>query len=353
MLRKGQSVNSFKQKTGVVLSGGGAKGAYEAGALKSIVKKAKSIQVMTGASIGAINAAIFAWEYQRTGDLIKATDLLQRTWLELGDLFEINIWRIIGHAILSQLYTGSPLNFPSLVDNKKIKTKLKELIPENIKISDIECLDLAINATSLSKGKTVSFTRDNDAYLLEAVLASSSLPLIFESQRIENNFYVDGGVFNNTPLKDALEAGATEVIVVELKPEDTELYMETIQDSSDFTGVYKVGTRLVELIMDKTMYEDLKQAKRINEIIDVIFALQAAGEHKLVRRLKESIGYEKHGKIKRHINFYEIAPSKRLDPPGTMGFANKKAIRAIMELGAKDAERKLAHVTFHERRRVS
>ncbi len=346
-------MRTYQHRVGVVLSGGGAKGAYEAGALQAIVKKAGNIQVMTGSSIGAINAAIFACEYQRSGDMVKAAELVRKTWLELDDVFEISILRIIGQAILSQIYTGSPFNFPSLVDNSKIKAKLRELIPPAMKISDIDCLDLAINATSLSSGKTVSFTRDNDAYLLEAVLASSAIPLILASQFIKEDYYVDGGVFNNTPLRDALAAGASEIIVVELKPISTALYMETIRDSADFTGVYKIGTRLVELIMDKIMYEDLKQAKRINEIIDIIFALQAAGEHKLVRRLKESIGYEKGDKIKRRVNFYEIAPSKRLDPPGTMGFADKEAIEAVMELGERDAKRQLAKASFGSKKRVS
>jgi len=74
-------MNKNKRKVAVVLSGGGAKGAYEAGALSSIVKKTPAIHVLTGASIGAINAAVFAWEYEQTGDPLQAANKLQSIWL--------------------------------------------------------------------------------------------------------------------------------------------------------------------------------------------------------------------------------------------------------------------------------
>lgn len=332
-----------KQKIAVVLSGGGAKGAYEAGALAAIVRKTKAIHVITGASIGAINAAVFAWEYEKTGDMIYAAEKVKTAWSELDNLFRFSFWRIAGQSIYSFIRTGSPLNFPSLVSNKQIKAKLKELIPTDVKISDLKRIELAINATCLTEGKTVSFTRDNDAYLYEAVLASSCIPLIFKTCSIDDGFYVDGGVFNNTPLRDAIAAQATDIFVVELKPKTKDLYLETIPTSENYNSVYQVGSRMVELITDKIMYEDLKNARKINDIIDVIMALQASGTNTaLVRKLKNSIGYAKNGKIKRHVNFYEIAPSKRLDPPGTLGFDQKGALLDIMRLGNEDARKQLA-----------
>ena len=148
-----------KRKVAVVLSGGGAKGAYEAGALSTIVRRTQDIHVMTGASIGAINAAVFALEYERTGDMISAAETVKSIWSELDGLFKFSFLRIIGEVLRSYLTTRSPVNFPSLVDNTKIQNKLKELIPDDVKISDIKRIELAINATCLTEGKTVSFTR--------------------------------------------------------------------------------------------------------------------------------------------------------------------------------------------------
>lgn len=343
-----------KRKVAVVLSGGGAKGAYEAGALSSIVKKTQAIHVLTGASIGAINAAVFAWEYEQSGDLHQAANVVKSTWLDLGELFEFSLWRILGAAFVSYLKTGSPVNFSAFVDNSKIQEKIKELIPEQLRISDLKKIELAINATCLTTGKTVSFTRDNDAYLGEAVLASSSLPLIFPTQKIKESYYIDGGVFNNTPLRDAIVAQATDIFVVELKPKTKELYLKTIWDQSDFTSVFQVGSRLMELITDKIMYEDLKNARKVNEIIAVINALETAGRNsEVVERLKKSIGYKKDGKVKRHVNLHEIAPTKRLDPPGTLGFDKKDAIKAIIRLGELDTDKQLGEVLIQWEKEVS
>lgn len=343
-----------KKKTAVVLSGGGAKGAYEAGALLTIAQKLPEIHVMSGASIGAINAAVFAWEYEQTGDLIKASEKLRSTWKELDDLFEVNFLRIALQALCSYFRTRSPLNFSALVSNKKIKKKLDELIPKDLKISDFTRIELLINATSLTEGKSISFNRKNDANLHEAVLASSCLPLIFESQLIKGNFYVDGGVFNNTPLRDALEVGSTDVYVIELKPMSKDLYLETIQDPTDFRSIKNVGSRMIELITDKIMYEDLKNAKRINDIIEVIQTLEHSGANRrIIENLKKSIGYEKGSKLKRHVRFHEIAPTERLEPPGTLGFKDKEALERIIRLGEEDAENQLRDLTRGRRKRVS
>lgn len=343
-----------ERKVAVVLSGGGAKGAYEAGALSSIVRRTQEIHVMTGASIGAINAAVFAWEYEKTGDMLHAAKTVKATWAELGNLFTISGWRIAGQMVRSVVRTRSPFRFPSLVDNTRIRRRLQELIPEHVKISDINRIELAINATCLTTGRTISFTRNNDAYLYDAVLASSSIPLVFDARLIEGGYYVDGGVFNNTPLRDAIEAQATDVFVVELKPKTKGLYLEEIQTPVRFDNVYEVGSRLLELIADKIMYEDLKNARKVNEIIDVILALEATGgDRRVIENLKKSIGYEKNGRVKRHINFYEIAPSKRLEPPGTLGFDNKDAIAEIIRLGEYDTEEQLADVLIKWAKKVS
>lgn len=343
-----------QNKMAVVLSGGGAKGAYEAGALTTIVNIFPKIHVISGASIGAINAAVFAWEYEQSGDMVKAAEKVRLTWEDLDSLFEINFFGIARQALYSYLRTRSLLNFPALVEKRKIEKKVDELIPKDLRISDLKKIELTINATSLTEGKTVSFTRKNDTYVKDAVLASSCLPLIFESQFIEGNFYVDGGVFNNTPLRDALESGATNICVVELKPLEKDIYMDTIHDKCEFRSIKRVGGRMIELITDKIMYEDLKNAQRINDIIDVIQALERSGGNKrIIENLKRAIGYQKGSKLKRRVKIHEIAPSRRLDPPGTLGFDDQEALKEIMLLGEKDAETQLGALSRNFRKIVS
>ena len=186
-------MNRIKRKVGVVLSGGGAKGAYEAGALCSIVKKIPQIHVVTGASIGAINGAVFALEYEKTGDIVGAAETVKSLWSDLGSLFRISPWHIVLNMFVSYFKTRSPLRFPALIDSTGIENKLEELIPRNIRISDLSRIELAINATCLTSGQTVSFTRENDVFLYDAVLASSSIPIAFASRFMNGAYYVDGG----------------------------------------------------------------------------------------------------------------------------------------------------------------
>lgn len=334
-----------EMKVAVVLSGGGAKGAYAAGALGAIARKTREIHIMTGASIGALNAAIFAWHYEKTGDLLAAADAVKLAWLDGGEFLRVSFWRIAIQILSSYFRTGSPLNFSSLLDANQVKRRIQQLIPAELKISDLTRIELAINATCLTEGKTVSFTRQNDAYLWQAVLASCSIPLLFETQRFNDGFYIDGGLFNNTPLRDALVAQATDVFVVELKPKAKEIYLQAIQDISPYTNLPQVGGRMVELISDKIMYEDLKKARKINEIIDIIHFLEAGGAHpRIVTGLKKSIGYQKNGKIKRRVNFYEIAPSTRLEPPGTLGFKQTDVLQELILLGELEAKEQLQGV---------
>lgn len=131
--------------------------------------------------------------------------------------------------------------------------------------------------------------------------------------------------------------------MVELKPKTKELYLETIPADENYNSIYQIGSRMIELITDKIMYEDLKNTRKINDIIDVIMALEVTDTNLgLVRKLKKSIGYDKNGKIKRHVSFYEIAPSKRLDPPGTLGFDQKEVLQDIIRLGKEDAREQLS-----------
>lgn len=342
-------------KLALVLSGGGAKGAYEAGALSTIAKQSADIKIVTGASIGAINAAIFACTYEETGDQRQAAEKVKDLWLDIGPLFRFHTGVVILKLLLSALRNWSLsvpalFSFDSLVSTHVIRQKVDELIPD-IKISQLERIDLSINGTNLTTGRTVSFNRKNDANIRDAVMASSCLPILFPPVQINGESYVDGGVFNNTPLKDALVLGATRAIIVALKPKDSDVYRSEIVDEESYESVFNVSTRLVELILDKIMYEDLKNARRTNAIISVIRQMEAQVPSEVLERLKEAIAYHKFDRIKREtrtkreVELVDIAPSGRLDPPGTLGFDDAASIRRLIEMGERDAEEQMPDVS--------
>lgn len=337
-----------ERKVAVVLSGGGAKGAYEAGALKAIVRFTDRIDVVSGASIGAINAAVFAHAYEETGDLEKAAAAVADAWRRIESPFKVSLFGTICKLLWNWLrhFSFSPahlLSFASVADNAKIIATIASLLPEK-KISELKRIELAINATDLTHGRTVTFCRENDLSLREAVLASSCIPVLFPSRRIGDSYYVDGGIFNNTPLKDVLVRGATDVFIVALKPSDSQQYFREIEDHKPFDTVFGVSSRLMELVLDKIMYEDLKTARRLNEIVASIEAFEEADpDSPALRRLKDAIKYDVEGRrMKAVVNFYEVAPARRLEPPGTLGFDQRDAIEEIMRQGEEDAAAVLA-----------
>ena len=219
---------------------------------------------------------------------------------------------------------------------------VNKILPD-IKIKDLKHIDLAITATDLNRGSSVSFNRYNDCSLRDAVLASICLPALFPTKKIYDTYFVDGGIFNNTPLRDALMLGSKNIIVVELKPKEKETYLREIQTNKKYKNVYDVTLRLLELALDRMMYEDVKKAKKLNKIIRCIRKLEKLkAEPELIQELKESINYEKNNRIKSIVRINEIAPSKRLEPPGTLGFDDIESIRKTMDLGKKDALTQLA-----------
>lgn len=330
-----------EKKLAVVLSGGGAKGAYEAGALQIIAQEAAKIHILTGASIGAINAAAFAVEYERSRDLVKAAAYVRQAWLEIEPLFQLSIWYVLRQMIHARFTKGSFRNIPAITANEQIIATINQYLPD-IRISELTAIDLHINATNLNTGKTETFNRKHDASLREAVLASSCIPLLFATRQYNQSYYIDGGLFNNTPLRDAIVAGATDIIVVELKPADTQCYLETIQDDRGYESAWHVGARLMELVLDTIMYEDVKHARQLNKIIAVIRRLESLGDDSpALQQLKDAIRYERNGRVKKEINICEIAPNDRLEPPGTLGFHNRQAILDIMKQGEADAKEQL------------
>lgn len=175
----------FQDKTwGLVLSGGGGKGAYEVGAMKALIEAGVKINAVSGSSVGALNAALLA-----TYD-IKSI---------------IEIWYGIRPEIaLSQ-------------DNLE-KLIWANAIPWLIRKSRIPCY---VNAYNIQTGKNDDFYLNN--YRGEAVvkilLASAAMPIIYPPVSFNDTLYWDGGLLENTPIDILYRKGYRNIIVIYLNPE--------------------------------------------------------------------------------------------------------------------------------------
>lgn len=176
--------NPGDKKVGLVLSGGGAKGAAEIGALKVIDQKGIKIDYISGTSIGAIMGALYAAGYTPT---------------ELEEFFG-GISKDQGK---NSLYIRTILS--NLLEAKGVSTFDDLKIPFRCVVADTKELKEVV----LSEGS-----------VLDAVMASSAIPYIYSNVEIDDHIYVDGGFYNNLPVDVVKEMGAEYTIVVDLRQND-------------------------------------------------------------------------------------------------------------------------------------
>ena len=192
-------------KIGLVLSGGGGKGAYELGVWKALkeLQIDKYIDVFSGTSIGAFNAILFAQ------DDLKAAEAL---WNEVTmdkivpisklDLLRKGIGLLIGAKNIN--FAKKYLN-QHMYEGVVSKDGAKEIINKYLDIERIKKNNkICYAACTELPDFTVKYFRVNDyseELGKEIIIASASLPLIYEATDVLGEKYIDGGIADNTPIQ--------------------------------------------------------------------------------------------------------------------------------------------------------
>ncbi len=232
-------------KTGLVLTGGGARGAYQAGALRAATEIAAKIgipqpfPIITGNSAGAINGAYLA-SYAK--NMPAAAKRLELMWANLtcDYIFRADLFSLLKIGLLwaYELTTGS------LSGRKKSRAFLNteplyELITRGISFSKIQrYIDdklihaFAITAVNYGSGASRTFfdghtevqewvrTRRKGVrtrLTVDHIMASTAIPLLFPPVKVEENFYGDGSLRNYRPLSPAIHLGADKLFVVAVR----------------------------------------------------------------------------------------------------------------------------------------
>ena len=186
-----------QKRTAFVLAGGGSLGAVQVGMLKSLVNHAIIPDFVVGASVGAINSAYFAGNPTAEG-----IATLEKIWLQIRqkDVFPLSLRSAVTSVMLRRNY---------LVEPNALAHLISTLLPfKNLEDSALPC---HVIATDIYNGYGILLS-EGDAH--KAVLASASIPSVFPAVRYDDRFLVDGGIANNTPISNAVELGATRVIVL-------------------------------------------------------------------------------------------------------------------------------------------
>lgn len=285
-------------KTALVLSGGGARGAFQFMAEKyAREEKGYKWDLIAGVSIGAINGVMLAMKkHQRMEELWKT---LTRDQVMTG---ELNVW-----AILRILFGAK-----SIYGNEPTW----KMIQEEVDLESIE-IDLRIGVVSLPTGEYIRFTKDNPGFT-KAVLASTAIPIVWAPVDIsaEHTSMVDGGVRNISPLGDVIDSDPDEIVVINCSPR------QPPKAAGPLRNVLEIGKHTLEIAMNEIFITDVGEFIRINRNV------QEAAEKGVTLHNEEGKPYK----------FYE---SKIIDPveplDDTLDFS-REALDRSMEAGWKRAQ---------------
>lgn len=282
---------------GMNLTGGGARGAYQAGVLLGFAEildelgmrgDKNPIKIWSGTSAGAINSCFLA---AHSEDIKKGAEQLAALWkgLEPGRIYETGLVSVSSNsARWVRDLTFGPLfkrkKAQHLLDTAPLYTLLKDHLPwhrigDNIADGIID--SVTCSAYCYSSAETVTFCQskndfhwnrrrrriENVPITAEHVLASCSIPLLFPPTRLADCHYGDGGFRNTAPLSATIKLGAEKMLMIGVK------YLAPDQERDGADGNPTIGqiagSALNALFMDN-LEMDLERMAHVNEIVEAL-----------------------------------------------------------------------------------
>ncbi|MFM1897398.1 MAG: hypothetical protein RLZZ385_2472 [Pseudomonadota bacterium] len=278
------------RKVGLILSGGGARAAYQVGVLRAIANVlprgiTNPFHVISGTSAGALNAVALATHAQRLRTGVRT---LEYVWQNLtsAKVYRLDSGGILGSAstwvmaFVSGRQTEAPV---SLLNNEPLgellATTLKfERIQHNI---DIGLLDaISVTASSYTSGESVSFFQAmkgiadwegphrigiRSKIRLEHLMASSAIPTIFPAVKIGDHYFGDGSIRQLAPTSTALHLGARKILAIGVSATRGHRQRKSPEPSNPSLAQI-IGHILNSAFVD-TLDNDLEFLRHMNEVL--------------------------------------------------------------------------------------
>ena len=282
---------------GLVVTGGGARGAYQAGVLKRIgeIKRVQThgnpFPIIGGASAGAINGSALAggsddfalatqviarlWSELKPSDVFRC-DLLSQTRTSLAWILDLSFGGIVGGGNARSLLDATPLR---RYLNKHLDC---DRIQDNIKRGHVYAL--AISATNYNSGKSYLFIQGRKGHpmwnrsrrvtlatkiTVDHVCASAAIPLVFQPVRLKiprgTAFFGDGCVRLQQPLSPVIRLGADRVFAIGVRCENLEHQVETA-NGKDPSLAQVMGLIFNVMFLDH-LATDIEHLERLNELL--------------------------------------------------------------------------------------
>jgi NTE family protein len=384
--RKGDSAEpsllSGSRDTGefaLVMSGGGARGAYQVGLLRFLAKRYPDVRfrIITGVSAGAVNAAHLA---QHHGTFRQAVEELTGLWLELlpERVFQVGtsslLWNVVRSGTRLVRGGAGAASFRGMVDTEPLRDYLIEaLAPIDGELMGIDfnirrgvLSAVALSTTSYTTGRSVIWVQGRDIEMWERpnrlavktkigiphIMASAALPIFFPAVQIGKSWHGDGGIRLSAPLSPALHLGAHKILVASTRYVRTQAEAGRV-DVVGYPPPAQVMGVLYNAIFLDLIDQDAFRLERMNRIIDRLPEGEREGMRVvelLIQRPSRDLG--------RLARYYE---PKLPDPFRflTRGWGTRQTtspdilsmlmfqpdyLRRLIELGEADAEARAAEI---------
>jgi NTE family protein len=246
-----------ESKVALVLSGGGAKGAFTVGALQALCKTeyADTWDVVIGASIGALNAGMMA-QYPKDKQCSDAVPAMVKFWDAIETPEDV-------YTSSSRLHVGECLNalnavqmfsawrtYGGMCDPAPGIKNYRRVVQEE-RVRDPANVEFYVPASSLSDTTDSRWFDRNSDNVIDAIIASGAISPIIYPHKIGDEYFVDGSLFHNTPVIKALEIGADSVISVLLSSLD-----ELNEGAIDLESQLGLGRQIMQYylsVLDRQM----------------------------------------------------------------------------------------------------
>src|SRR5690554_3239262 len=239
-------------KLGLTLGGGGAKGSYQIGVLKALIEEGllNDLKVVSGTSIGAFNACLVMERL--------SYEKMESIWLQIDN-----------HEIYNGLNRFKQDKLGLFDQTRMYEILIANQQKEILRSSNIKGLVVASKVKELSLLKQISkHNMEEKVFHINklkdphrAVLASSSVPIVFGPTKIHNNYYVDGGLLNNLPINLLLKEKCNVIIVISLSPTgDLSNY-----NNNNLLIDFSPKTKLVKTIIGSLNFSEDSLITRINQ----------------------------------------------------------------------------------------
>ncbi|HYS56247.1 MAG TPA: patatin-like phospholipase family protein [Thermoanaerobaculia bacterium] len=298
-----ETVDEDRGDLAIMLTGGGARAAYQVGLLRGIARHFPNLrfEIITGVSAGAINAMFLA---AKSGTLAEKVDQLTDLWcaLECHHVFRVNYTQLIPfrtalHGVIPGLISRKP---HGLFDSAPLASLLRDLFDCPIHRAPITgirdnlaegCLKaVALTGLDYATGQSVRWVQGRNLEIFEGtqrrnvpceltvehVLASLALPFVFPAVYIGDRWYGDGGIRLSAPLSPAVHLGARRILAMSTG------HQRTPEEASQpvrrgYPPAAQLISQLVNAVFLDVIDEDVIRMQRMNEMIDRLPAAERNG----------------------------------------------------------------------------